>query len=1150
MKTYKFKYLILFLFLFLLPTIGFNQVTKQWDKTYGGSDNDYARSMIKTSDGGCLLGGWSVSSSSGDKTEASRGSADYWIVKIDNNGNKVWDKTLGGSGTDYHGLSMLQTNDNGFIVGGFSNSSISGDKSENLRGDADYWIIKIDNNGNKIWDKTFGGVGRDELVGIVQTNDGGYLLGGWSSSNVGWEKSQNSKGGKDYWIIKIDNNGNKIWDKTLGGGSDDELNAIIPITNGFLLGGSSYSPISGDKTQNNKGNYDYWIVKIDNDGNKIWDKTFGGNLEDKFHSMVSSPDNTYLLSGYSTSSISEDKSEASRGFEDYWIIKIDNNGNKIWDRTFGSTQADLPTAITSVYDNNQGYIIGGRSAAPISGDKTQDSKGSNDYWLVRVASDGNKLWDAVIGSGGNDLITGIVSSGNGDFILGGYSGYPASGDKTQNGRGVNDYWIVKINSFNDPCFSTPSSLSSNWYFGKGVGLKFSANAPSVIANVAAGFDAIEGSASVSDINDVPLFYTDGEKLYKADGTVIKSDLGGSRSATQSSLFVPKPGSSDTYYLFVTGCEQCISPNVGVHCYEVNTNGSVSSSPTSVSANGERITAIKKPNVDEYWIISTTGAYVSATLLNNTGFSSTLTFFALQNILPNESHPYGQIGYLKASPDGSKLALVYQDRVFIFNFSVTTGAISNQITIDNLPFAYGLEFSADNNYLYVSTRGILSQIHQIDLESNTRTWVSNVANSQVGALQIGPDNHIYVAKWNSKYLGRITGASSASPSYEENAVLLGEGKFSRLGLPNLIRTPASTAGTRTDANQSDYASNANATGLALWLDASDLTSVFFADAQTEAVPVVFHWFDKSGNNRHFSINDGAYAPLIPVNDYWHFYANSIKTPEIHFIRRDRKKRNAYYDGSILVGGQEQNCNTNPERSPQTFPNGSCSNYLSLPIGTNPCISSNYNYTLPPPCPNPPAGMSLFPGEQFQHRILGVPMTIMVAVNTFGVPANAGRSHLFGVGENYTASMQGINNIWGLYLQDGVPTLRAKTDSGEGLEIRAKNADGTDLVVDKYTIITAVLRNDGGEIYINANSTPSAQPLAGDCSQIPRNNSLVDGGHIPTIGATRGALVGLPGDGIMANELHGAIGAIKVWNRVLTDAERISEVNIMKPKWNIQ
>jgi tripartite motif-containing protein 71 len=345
-------------------------------------------------------------------------------------------------------------------------------------------------------------------------------------------------------------------------------------------------------------------------------------------------------------------------------------------------------------------------------------------------------------------------------------------------------------NFCDPCNGDNnynSSLSSNWYFGKGVGLKFSANAPSVIANVAADFDAIEGSASVSDINDVPLFYTNGEKLYKADGTVIKSDLGGSRSATQSSLFVPKPGSSDTYYLFVMGCEQCISPNVGVHCYEVNTNGSVSSSPTSVSANGERITAIKKPNVDEYWIISTTGAYISATLLNNTGFSSTLTFFALQNILPNESHPYGQIGYLKASPDGSKLALVYQDRVFIFNFSVTTGAISNQITIDNLPFAYGLAFSADNNYLYVSTRGILSQIHQIDLESNTRTWVSNVANSQVGALQIEPDNHIYVAKWNSKYLGRITGASSASPSYEENAVLLGEGKFSRLGLPNMIHT---------------------------------------------------------------------------------------------------------------------------------------------------------------------------------------------------------------------------------------------------------------------------------------------------------------------------------------------------------------------------
>ena len=136
--------------------------TKQWDKTFGGSNNDDLSSLQQTSDGGYILGGYSASGISGDKTEASRGNNDYWIVKTDANGNKQWDKTFGGSSDDQL-YSFQQTTDGGYISGGRSTSGISGDKTEASKGSYDYWIVKTDANGNKQWDKTFGGSNVDEL---------------------------------------------------------------------------------------------------------------------------------------------------------------------------------------------------------------------------------------------------------------------------------------------------------------------------------------------------------------------------------------------------------------------------------------------------------------------------------------------------------------------------------------------------------------------------------------------------------------------------------------------------------------------------------------------------------------------------------------------------------------------------------------------------------------------------------------------------------------------------------------------------------------------------------------------------------------------------------------------------------------------------
>ncbi|WP_345156320.1 GEVED domain-containing protein [Pontibacter saemangeumensis] len=323
---------------------------------------------------------------------------DYWIVKIDASGNKVWDKSFGGSGFDKL-TAIVVTPEGGFLLAGYSDSPISGDKTQDnhvddicLEGDCpdDYWVVKIDGSGNKLWDKTFGGHDFEDLEAIVTTPDGGYLLGGTSRSGISGNKSEASKGGySDYWVVKIDGSGNKVWDKTFGGSNYDRLSTIVAtLDGGYLLGGWSDSGISGDKSDASRGSEDYWVVKIDGSGDQEWDKTFGGSNYDRLLSMVATLDGGYILGGGSSSPISGDKSEASRGGDyeyggnDYWIVKINGSGIKLWDKTFGGDDDEDFTAVVAAWDG--GFLLGGSSRSGISGDKSEASKSFIDYWVVKM----------------------------------------------------------------------------------------------------------------------------------------------------------------------------------------------------------------------------------------------------------------------------------------------------------------------------------------------------------------------------------------------------------------------------------------------------------------------------------------------------------------------------------------------------------------------------------------------------------------------------------------------------------------------------------------------------------------------------------------------------------------------------------------------
>ena len=497
---------------------------KIWDRGLGGNLNDNLTEVLDNGDGTYLLGGTSDSDMGGDKSHPNQGSSDYWLCKVDSLGNKIWDKSLGGNRDDYL-LTLTHTKEGNYLVGGSSDSEASGDKSETYRGEVDFWVIRLDVLGNKIWDKTYGGSGSDNLHSIIATDDG-YLLAGTSNSDSGKNKSENRKGYSDYWLVKINASGSKLWDKTYGGIKSTEvqelewshngewytsqvdvgnsyLKTIILTTNGdFIIGGSSDSDKGGDKSEssvgenNNGGDYDYWILKINKNGTKIWDKTvgrvgdeqafvailpsvdtgflitgittdvdlpgrwgyfaaklkendpfawnlrYGGTGNENFTTIIKTVDGGYLSGGYSNSGATGDKIQNSRGENDYWIVKSDKNGKKLWDQCYGGPGDDYLNRIIPTLDG--GYLLAGSSRSTIGSDKTQPSRGDRDYWIVKISNQGVKQWDKRFGGSGYDELKKVIQLATGEYILAGYSNSPANGDKSQGSQGDNDFWLVKI----------------------------------------------------------------------------------------------------------------------------------------------------------------------------------------------------------------------------------------------------------------------------------------------------------------------------------------------------------------------------------------------------------------------------------------------------------------------------------------------------------------------------------------------------------------------------------------------------------------------------------------------------------------------------------------------------------------------------------
>ncbi|MBK7569132.1 MAG: FG-GAP repeat protein [Chitinophagales bacterium] len=432
----------------------------EWQTTIGGSEYERLSTIQESEEGGYIIGGFSTSDISGDKTVINNGSDDYWILKLDVDGNIDWQKVYGGNNSDFHGYTQ-QTSDGGFILSGHSYSRISGDKTEDSIGYSDFWIIKIDAIGNIEWQNTIGGNNFDLLYcPVKQTTDGGYILGGTSDSGMSGDKIEPSIGSLDMWIIKLDESGNIDWQNTIGGSSVDELKSIEQTDDGgFIIGGDSHSGITGDKTEANNGSDDWWILKLDAFGNIVWQNVIGGSGTEGITSMIQTFDGGFIGVGLSYSGISGDKSEPNIGFADNWIVKLNNIGEIEWDRTIGGNDYESPTSILQTTENT--FLIGSYTSSDISGYKSENCFGGDDFWYFMLDQDGEFLWDKSQGGSQSDLLLSIVQTSDGGFILGGASNSDISGTKTEMSEGGMDYWIIKLSPICSPSPELCNSLDDN-----------------------------------------------------------------------------------------------------------------------------------------------------------------------------------------------------------------------------------------------------------------------------------------------------------------------------------------------------------------------------------------------------------------------------------------------------------------------------------------------------------------------------------------------------------------------------------------------------------------------------------------------------------------------------------------------------------------
>ncbi len=347
-----------------------------WEKYFSGKNHDFLSATVNTQEGGYLLAGTSYSGKGLDKKEESKGGSDFWLIRINEFGDELWQKTIG-STSDEEARAVIQTTDFGFYVAGNIQNSEKG------YGSKDVLIVRLDKNGKELSELVLGGRGLDEVEKMIPTIDGGALLGIYSRSGEIAEsgktqagstqqpansssstarskqpKASSNYGEGDYWIVKLSKDGKVEWEKNFGGTGDDHLRTLAMTSTGYLIGGESRSERSGNKTVGIEEGTDLWLISVNAKGEEIWQKSYSFKNRDVLMGMSvvhASDDKStkgILLGGYTQA---EGRIETDD--EKFWMLYLDQNGNEQWRKHVKGESSKREERLSDIKLNRDGSII-------------------------------------------------------------------------------------------------------------------------------------------------------------------------------------------------------------------------------------------------------------------------------------------------------------------------------------------------------------------------------------------------------------------------------------------------------------------------------------------------------------------------------------------------------------------------------------------------------------------------------------------------------------------------------------------------------------------------------------------------------------------------------------------------------------------------
>lgn len=372
----------------------------------GGAQNDVANGAVQTALGDYVMAGYTYSKSVGK--------ADLWVTRIDRNGDKVWEKTLGGPGHDI-ASDIFLTKEGDFMLAGFTTEIPSNVNKA--------WLIRIDPKGNVKWEQKIGTGKGDKFNGIAQTIDGGFVATGMTRSF-----SKDNKSKDDILVVKFDANGKQLWMKTFGGEGDDVGNAItVCKTGGMVVVGMTKDKLSTDANM--------YVVKIDDSGREVWAKTFGGEKNDEAKSVVELVESKIAVAGWTASK--------GNGKLDGEVLMLNRDGSLVWDKTYGRSGTDAFARIIKAADGTlatTGYTV------PYSATESG-------LWVVNMDLKGDVIWEKNTTNDKDEVGYAIVPLKEGGFFV--------AGSTTNETAGGTDMWGITMTSRGSFKNTPPATLAAN-----------------------------------------------------------------------------------------------------------------------------------------------------------------------------------------------------------------------------------------------------------------------------------------------------------------------------------------------------------------------------------------------------------------------------------------------------------------------------------------------------------------------------------------------------------------------------------------------------------------------------------------------------------------------------------------------------------------